>query len=311
MFTSGYALMDNDKSNTRRRSLLFSGIINQRTDVEQQKVIADYEDEINFHPLDELMISNKAWDHVKKLDIQPKFVFAHPDMLQAHPKTSLYYRGIALLSRKRVAQIAVPVTEWEEGTRTVLREQALKVAQFYNAIISSIIEGSTNWTLENGYRNILATIGVTLDGMYRNKIGELAEDIVKSRIFNWLKDGGLIISTLKKNEHQLPKGILMRYGSEPDIAFLRSGKLVATIEVKGGTDPAGALERLGAMTKSFTETPANCMNFLVAGVVTPEMESRLKEMSNVKVYNLNDLSDDDDRWGEFADEIFHYTLRIT
>ena len=40
---------------------------------------------------------------------------------------------------------------------------------------------------------------------------------------------------------------------------------------------AGALERLGAMQKSFAETPARCHNFLIAGVVTIEMESRLAQ----------------------------------
>ncbi len=63
----------------------------------------------------------------------------------------------------------------------------------------------------------------------------------------------------------------MKFGAEPDIDFTRDNRLVATIEVKGGCDPAGALERLGAMTKSFAETPSGCVNFLVAGVITPEM----------------------------------------
>ena len=59
---------------------------------------------------------------------------------------------------------------------------------------------------------------------------------------------------------------------------------MATIEIKGGKDPAGALERLGAMQKSFEATPAQCVNFLVAGVVTAEMRKRLDQMGLVKVF---------------------------
>ena len=48
------------------------------------------------------------------------------------------------------------------------------------------MENSSGWTLENGYRNIIATMGISLDGMYRNRIGRMAEELIKARIANWL-----------------------------------------------------------------------------------------------------------------------------
>ena len=96
-------------------------------------------------------------------------VFAHPALLSQHPRTSEYYRGIALLSRKRVSEIAVSVDSWESGSRTTVSEaQSTNIARLYNAVISSIIEGATGWTLENGYRNIIANMGIGLDGTVRN-----------------------------------------------------------------------------------------------------------------------------------------------
>ena len=97
---------------------------------------------------------------------------------------------------------------------------------------------------------------------------------------------------------------------EPDIAFRRNDRLIATIEIKGGTDPAGALERLGAMSKSFAETPPGCVNFLVAGVITPEMQTRLDGMGNVKCYRLYRLSEDENYWDDFTNEIFHHAVRV-
>ena len=296
------------------RSVLFADTLRKGDDKAQRRIIEQFKGELDFTPLDKLMISSAAWKHVAALGIVPQVVFAHPDILRAHPATSLYYRGMALLSQKRVGQVAVSVKNWEDGTRKtpVRPDAARKVARLYNAIISSIIEGSSDWTLDNGYRNVLATMGISLDGMYRNRIGSMAEDLVKNRIASWLKDKGLIApDSPKEGPYLLPDETLMRYGSEPDIDFVRRNRLIATIEIKGGRDPAGALERLGAMTKSFAETPPGCVNFLVAGVVTPEMQSRLDAMGNVKVYLLDEIAQDGKRWDDFIREVFHYTIRVT
>lgn len=295
------------------RSVLFAGLLHKADDKAQRRIIEEFKDELDFTQLEELMISSAAWEHVAALGIVPQVVFAHPDILRAHPATSLYYRGMALLSQKRVGQAAVSVKNWEDGTRrTPIRyDAAQKVARLYNAMISSIIEGASDWTLDNGYRNVLATMGISLDGMYRNRIGRMAEDLVKTRIASWLKERGLIASdSPEEGPFLLPGDTRMRYGSEPDIDFVRREMLIATIEIKGGRDPAGALERLGAMTKSFAETPPGCVNFLVAGVITPEMQARLDAMGNVKVYLLDEIAQDGKRWDDFMSEVFHYTIRV-
>ena len=38
-------------------------------------------------------------------------VFAHPDLLQQHPDATLYYRGIATLSLKRVSDMVTNLVE--------------------------------------------------------------------------------------------------------------------------------------------------------------------------------------------------------
>ena len=233
------------------RSTLMSERIRQRADHILRELIASFTDELTFYPLDALMISAQAWEYVTGSGIEPKLAFAHPSVLQDHPRASQYYRGIALLPQKRVADIAVPVSSWEDGSRktSITDDQSSRVARLYNAVISSIIEGTTNWTLENGYRNILANMGIGLDGTFRNIIGRDAENLMKARIRNWLESRQLIHGhNPEATEFQLPAGYSMRYGSEPDILFRRemSGIVrdVATIEIKGGKDPAGALERL-------------------------------------------------------------------
>lgn len=266
---------------------------------------------MDFTPLSNLMISFKAWDYVNKIEAAPALVFAHPELLRQLPETSQYYRGLALLSQKQVGQMAVSVASWENRTRKrpITIETCQRVARLYNAVISSIVENSSGWTLENGYRNIIATMGISLDGMYRNRIGRIAEELIKARIANWLDRRDLIISE-DGTTFLLPNGINMIFGSEPDIRFERGSRLLATIEIKGGTDPAGALERLGAMKKSFEETPPGCVNFLIAGVVTDEMQFRLEQIGVVKTYLLHKLQEGGQTWNDFTNELFHYVLRI-
>ena len=83
------------------------------------------------------------------------------------------------------------------------------------------------------------------------------------------------------------------------------------IEIKGGKDPAGALERLGAVKKTFDEAPVDCKNFLVAGVVTTTMRERLEEMRIEDDFDIESLLHDDRAWARFLNEVFHHALRLT
>ena len=252
----------------QRRSAVIAARLQQRTDLVLRNLINDYDGELDFHPLDGLMISQKAWNYVQLSSFIPKLVFAHPSLLQAHPEASTYYRGVALLSRKRVSDLAVSVESWEERTRkTPVRENHLiRVVCLYNAVISSIIEGSNAWTLENGYRNIIANMGIGLDGTVRNIIGQDAEQLVKTRIKTWLENQGLIVdSNDDETRFSLVKGYSMRYGSEPDIEFRKSAdgesEVVSTIEIKGGKDPAGALERPGSYSEKLSRNTAQLCEY--------------------------------------------------
>ena len=264
----------------------------------------------------ELCIARDAWRHVAEAGIKRRLVFAHPVILKAIPDASVHYRGIALLSLKRVQEVAGAVTTWERSPKTarVTDEKALRVCRLYNAVISSIIVDNTDWTLRDGYRNILATLGITEDGAIRNIIGQEAEEAVKERLIDWTRAQGLLDSAdaagPSGREWQLVGGVRMRFGSEPDIAFEKDGVLAVVIEVKGGKDPAGALERLGAIKKTFDEAPVGCKNFLIAGVVTATMRERLREMRIEADFDIDQLLNDEDAWQGFMNEIFHHALRV-
>ncbi len=49
----------------------------------------------------------------------------------------------------------------------------------------------------------------------------------------------------------LVNGLEVRFSDDPDVSVERQGQVTAVIEIKGGIDPAGALERLGAAIKTL------------------------------------------------------------
>lgn len=303
----------------RQRALIITRHIRERVDEGVRKTIKDFEAPLDFDGrLEDLAIAPEAWAHIVQAQFDPKLVFAHPDLLHVHPQTSLHYRGISTLSLKRVQMMAGAVNNWEEGTfkKVPSREKCLRIARVYNAVISVIITGTDGWTLENGYRNILVTIGITQDGSLRNLVGQAGEAAVKERISRWLAANSMIPTTVRGTTTSIgvAEELRMVYGSEPDIKFESRTEgdwhTIATVEIKSGTDPAGALERLGAIQKSFEQTPPRSRNFTVLGVVTPEMRRRLDEMNVARDFDLYQVLNDDYVWDDFVMELFHHTLRI-
>ncbi len=305
----------------RQRARIISDKIRARTDEAVRNKILAFAEHLPWEKPEQFGIDMEAWRYIEETGAKPRLVFAHPDLLCVHPDASLHYRGIATLSRKRVGDIVGAIDRWEKAPAAVrvTEEKALRVARLYNAVISSIIRGSTDWTLENGYRNIIATIGITQDGALRNIIGQEAERSVKDRIAEWLETRSNIACQVNEARTAWYLGpqdhFRMVYASEPDIRFEEampdgSWKEIATIEVKGGTDSAGALERLGAVKKSFDRTSARTKNFLIAGVVTKEMRNQLNNMHIEKVFLLAEILHIEREWAKFINEIFHHTLRL-
>ena len=300
-----------------RRARLIASHIKKGKDREMREIIKSFEcPASNYRPKDypRMGIHTSAWDYVINQKIEPKFVFAHPDILEKYPQTSLYYRGMSTLSLKRARKIITSIKNWEDGkSRNNDYDDCVRISCLYNATVSSIIMDSTDWTLENGYRNILATLGITEDGKIRTVIGHQGEYLIKDLILKWFEEEESVeVKTTRKDKEYSLNGnnrtVVMKFSAEPDVSFELNDKVVATIEIKAGTDPAGALERLGAIKKSFEETPPHSKNFAVLGVVTNEMKNRMQDMHMENYFILDDLESNP---ADFLNEIFHHALRLT
>ena len=97
--------------------------------------------------------------------------------------------------------------------------------------------------------------------------------------------------------------------SEPDISLVgKQGLTLGVIEVKGGNDPAGALERYGAAKKPFEETLRNtptAKTFFLASCITTEVYHRIdQDPTNSEYFNLTEIISDDSVYRKFTRQVF-------
>lgn len=265
-------------------------------------------------------------------------VFCHPRLIREHPILLAYYRNIAALSQKAVKYLVgvdVKKIETDEENRYPLKEdKAWKLSRLFNEHISLIIDSSIeSITEEEFYGILLASTGSKIDGSWRNAIGEEAEKVVQRLLVKEAKERKLLAALIPRMgtaielynpenlEEQLGnieryRGIILAnqtsilFSSEPDISLLNNqGTTVGVIEVKGGADPAGALERYGAAKKSFEEAVrrnSKAKTILVASCITAEVHHRIQNDSAISAYfNLTEvLTEESLQYNQFVQEVF-------
>ena len=297
----------------------------KRPDILARNIIEATSLDLDFSNCEDLMISCEALRYVQKRGFSLPLVFAHPRLLMSAPITSLHYRGISGMSWKSVRmQTKVDAKRLESQTEPLqesMFDNMHRLARLYNMMTSFVITDSVEWTLENGYRSVIATLGISLDGQMRNKYGQLAEARIKKVICDYLKDIGWLSHDIQ-DASDAPSTIILgsdnkitevRFGSEPDIGFYdASGVPLVVIEIKGGLDPAGALERFGAVQKTAREArkdSPDCKVFLVASEITPQMKQRLETGEKIveNFFDLFDIIQDEEKREVFLREIFRQT----
>lgn len=283
-------------------------------------------------------VSTAAWDLVKAAQLEPALFFLHPNVLNAEPTLLRYYRCIALLPQKGFQRLSTCDSELiETGVKPVPTAKIQKVLQTLNQMMSFLLEAGGGVSTEKLKGSMYATAGVMIDGSWRNSIGVEGERVIRSLLLKsllnhkevttiTLDDNSVIdMATTTETVDQIvmktpnvrivgvkkPKskgGNLMIFKSEPDIEMVDpTGKVLGGVEIKAGLDPAGALERLGAMLKSFDNILAvspSAQTILVASCITDEVEKRIRESNIVKAtFILTEITNDPTVSARFVNKI--------
>lgn len=206
----------------------------------------------------------------------------------------------------------------------IKHERALELSKVINEFISKILEEDDDYSLRDANIMYYATVGAFLEGAWRNDKGKLIADEVKKMIYEYFLFGKLIksIVLLKGKEIKPIKDIpideiksfvltnhyKIEFGSEPDIAFIdKKGILTGMVEVKGGLDEAGALERYEAAKKTFDEVlnkNPRAFTIYLASCITSTVRKRIEADRAVrKIFNLTNVFFDEEEKENFLKEI--------
>jgi XcyI restriction endonuclease len=310
----------------RIRSVQLVSTLKKRSDIAARALVVDFDEELDWEPLDQRSIDPNVWQYVSER-FDKKLVFCHPKVLLNNPMTSLYYRGLSGLSIKSVKEYVGAIEALEAGNprARLSAEKAGKMAGIYNRFISFVIKNSPDWNLEDGSRTVVATLGITVDGSTRGGVGGRAETLVKGLLLETLVDENLLRDPeLRKDQltdpdalprkFKLHNDVSLQFASDPDVSFIKDDRYIAVIEVKGGIDRAGALERYAAARRTFEHviaTSPRCTTFFLTAIETDEVRRRLDADGLVRhSFDIIRLVEDPVHRESFLDELLNHTLRL-
>ncbi|MCK6579975.1 MAG: XcyI family restriction endonuclease [Anaerolineae bacterium] len=243
---------------------------------------------------EDLNISETAWAKVIHRGIKPVTVFAHPQVLQSIPGSVGYYRMLAMVSQKSqksMKRIGQNIDDYEGGKLLDDQEMALGLAWHLNRIISALVESDA--VIDAGefdlWRGMAA--GAQAQGSWQNNKGASAEIAIRELILRRLYEQDSIASERPPTSRiNLRDGRTLVFSDEPDVAIYDGDLIHIAVEVKGGIDPAGVLERIGAALKSLRRArQANSSAITVLIVQDVSMTERAKEDLLINAEVITDL----------------------
>lgn len=219
--------------------------------------IADQIDQVRGENLDwdDLDISEQAWSKVIHRGIKPVIAFAHPHVLQAVPGSASYYRMLSLVSQKSMKRVGLSLDAYEAGKPVADEQAAVAIARHLNRIVSALVEADEEIDAREFdlWRGMAA--GSQAQGSWQNTKGTSAEKAIREVIVQRLQRRQLVSSRqVSAARIDLGDGRELVFADEPDIAILQNNVPQIAVEIKGGIDRAGILERIGAALKSLRRT---------------------------------------------------------
>lgn len=281
-------------------------------------------------------IGEEAWKTLHANGISPTLVFLHPKVLALYPSFLKYYRSVAMLPQKGLTAIShvSNINGIEEGkveAGNLSKDKTGSLVRSINEVVSLVVSLSADLN-ENKIQGMMyATAGTNIDGSWRNQIGAEGERVIRSIILKELctlkevssitfaKSNAVVLiqdCTLQELLDDIDKvktihlvnGYSILFSSEPDVTMYDpEGGIVGIIEIKSGLDPAGALERLGAMFKSFENTLSeypDAITILVASCITEEVANRLNASMVVRqAYITTNITSSDSEKRKFVNRL--------
>jgi hypothetical protein len=234
----------------------------------------------------------------------------HPEILTTKPELLDYYRLLACLPKKGLAQI--------KAAGAIRNPQSVCV--LLNGFLSTLLTLTARASRQSLLNTVFAEAGSEWQGTWVNSIGLRASQGLENVLAVYADQHDLLdvsaTAELPKGQNALvlKSGTVIRFASEPDVECRRkNGELVCVMEIKGSADKAGAQTRLGETKKSFSKAKlenAHCVTIFLPSVLTSAVQKQLKTERDIdKVFNLLEIFNDAAARENFLTELFKFTLR--
>jgi len=276
--------------------------------LEISKELDEIEGETLQWNLEEMGISQNAWNKIIHRGIKPILVFANPSVVSQKSNRLMYYRLLAMVSQKSMGKVKLSVNSFETKEDSIPQDKAKTICSHLNKIISLLVEVDKEITSEEFilWRGMGA--GSQALGSWMNKKGNIAEVLIKTLVAQKLFESSFISKVIdleNNSEINLSDGRVVKFSSEPDIGFYHNSKITIAVEIKGGIDTAGVLERFGAALKSLQEASKenkNAITILLMDSVslTKEVKARINSSSDINYFfTIDELIDNAEKRNEF------------
>lgn len=241
-----------------------------------------------------LSITQAAWNKVIHRGVRPVTIFSHPSVLNTLAGAVSYYRMLAMVSQKSMIRLGLSTARYEGQKVLPVYPIALALSRHLNQVISHLIELDEviNTRELDLWRGMAA--GSQAQGSWQNSKGERIEVLIKGLVQHRLREKGRVARETE-SLMELADGRVVTFSDEPDIAFSKANRIRSAVEIKGGIDPAGVLERLGAAIKSLRrvrdENPSSVTILLVQGVSMTQKSIQDLEINRDVVTNWFSIED--------------------
>ena len=204
-------------------------------------------------------------------------------------------------------RVGISLDSYETGKPILNEELAITIAQHLNRIVSVLVEADAAIDAREFdlWRGMAA--GSQAQGSWQNNKGASAEVTIREIILRRLQEREIISGEKASTTRiDLGDGRELVFADEPDVVIYQNDVPQVAVEVKGGIDPAGVLERIGAALKSLQRTRQENPNSVTVLILQDvSMTERAKEDLNLStgtvtyLFSTKEIVEHEEKRNEF------------
>ncbi len=139
-----------------------------------------------------LGIDSKALDVLDRIPVRYPYYFCTPAQLLEIPSLIAYYRNVAMVSAKVMRGIGLDTAAHEAGV-PLPEDKAVQLARYFNSTVSAlVVENPSLITSRRHIEMVLANLGESIGGSWRNEVGRLAYAEVIGILLRHLHEKGYL-----------------------------------------------------------------------------------------------------------------------